>query len=107
MQPDAPSALTPAAIDAAGVALLLGLTFPGQFETRRRRLEAKGFPKPLPMRPPRWSVAAIQRWLIERGASGHAPADAAPDRRVPAIVARLAAGERIGFAARRANGRPQ
>lgn len=80
----------PLVYDALGVARALGLTFEQQFTTRRRRLEKRGFPRPLPMTPLRWSRQAVDAWV----AGDHLPPSAAerialpePAKRNPVIVA--------------------
>jgi hypothetical protein len=76
-------------VDAKGVAMMLGLEFENQFLTRRRRLEKRGFPRPLPMTPLRWSIAAIEAWVRASGAANAYPvslAELAGEKRHPAIV---------------------
>ena len=58
--------------DARAIATMLGLSWI-QFLNRRRRLEAKGFPRPLPIRPLRWSIVQIEDWLRGVESSSHAP----------------------------------
>jgi predicted DNA-binding transcriptional regulator AlpA len=52
-------------ISAAEVAAMMEFTGPAGFLTRRARLEAIGFPPPVPFvtRPLKWRRAAVQAWL--------------------------------------------
>jgi hypothetical protein len=74
----------PLVYDALGVARALGLTFEQQFTTRRRRLEKRGFPRPLPMTPLRWSRQAVEAWV----ASQHEPATAVEKAVAPVVTER-------------------
>lgn len=62
-EPDTPAPVT---VDAFGVAVMLGLPTAQAFLTRRARLEKRGFPKPLPLRPLRWAPQAIEDWARDR-----------------------------------------
>lgn len=79
----------PLVYDALGVARALGLSFEQQFLNRRQRLYKRGFPRPLPMTPLRWSRHAVDAWI----AGDHQPPTpaeiaAAPiERRNPVVVA--------------------
>lgn len=76
-------------LDAAGVAAALGLPDEHNFNTRRRRLELHGFPRPLPMTPLRWSRHLVEAWIAAGGQPPSPPAAEQPigERRNPTVVA--------------------
>lgn len=86
MQPtaDCPPPTADLTLDPAGVAAALGLPDAHHFLTRRRRLEAKGFPRPLPMTPLRWSRERVERWIADRAPPPSAAAE--PPPRDPTVV---------------------
>lgn len=56
--------------DLAGVATALGIS-PSRFRNIRRGLEARGFPKALPVLTGRWSRAAVIAWIEHNGQNSH------------------------------------
>lgn len=54
----------------ADVATALGVS-PGHFRNIRRELEARGFPKALPVLTGRWSRAAVIAWIEDNGQNSH------------------------------------
>lgn len=57
----------PPVLDLNAVAALLQLT-PDRFRNIRRRLEAAGFPKSLPILTGRWSHDQVMQWIATNGA---------------------------------------
>jgi hypothetical protein len=92
MQPTDPGPVT---VDAFGVAIMLGLPTAQAFLTRRARLQRRGFPKPLPIRPLVWVRAAVEDWAREAHRlqkAAHARAAAAHARELRHPVIRALAG---------------
>jgi hypothetical protein len=65
--------MTALAWTAHQVADALGLTV-AQFRGRRARLEAAGFPPPLPGLQDRWSIRAVEAWAASEVPQGGADA---------------------------------
>lgn len=70
------------------VAAMLGWRCVESFYANRPRLEARGFPKPLPgLARATWSVPAVRQWFE---ANGERPREAQPRKVVSALEARYA-----------------
>lgn len=74
--------------DLAGVAGALGVS-PGRFRNIRRELEARGFPKALPVLTGRWSRSAVITWIEHNGQASHAPKPLASDSAIDQAVEEL------------------